>query len=243
MPLGKRTKLAGNVARKRFRTGPYVASTSMVPRSLRPRRMNLLKARLGTNRNCHSFRRMCTTTTVDVAGTEYDFASEFKFSDITGAAEYAALYDRYMLTTVVMKIRIINNPNSTAILNTSNGPSPWGNTSNWFPRLFNCPDYDNSTVETLTQLKERARTKMRVLKPNSYLKYVVKPAVAVQTYRTAIAAGYSPKWKQWLDMDQTDVPHFGMKFAMDMSGLDPQDTQPFKLEIEKIYYFKCKDVR
>lgn len=241
MPLGKRARQAGNVARKRFRSSKFT-TVALAPRRAKYR---LLKSRLGSERNCHSFRRMCTTSVVDVASTEYDFAGEFKFSDITGAAEYGALYDRYMLTCVIMKIRIINNPNATAKLN-FNGPGGDPNYmtgTNWFPRLYSCPDYDDAVTETVTQLKERARTSMRVLKPNSYLKYVIKPAVAIQTYRTALASGYSPKWKQWLDMNQTDVPHYGIKFAMDMSGIDPVDANPYKLEIEKIYYFKCKDVR
>ena len=231
-------KVGGGVM-KRARTSAY--------RTARGRRIARVKRGIlsRNSRNVHSFRRMCTSSVVDVAGTEYDFAGEFKFGDITGAAEFSSLYDRYMLTTVVMKIRIVNNPNAAnyhntqIAYNTNNG----SNATNWFPRLFSCPDYDDAVTETLTQLRERARTKMVVLRPNMYAKFVIKPAVAVQTYRTALTDGYAPKWGQWLDMNQTDVPHYGMKFAMDMSGSDPADTLPFKLEIEKIYYFKCKDVR
>lgn len=218
---------------KRARTSAY--------RTARGRRIARVKRGILTrnSRNEHSFRRMCTSSVVDVAATEYDFAGEFKFSDITGAAEYSALYDRYMLTTVVLKIRIVNNPDATWKVNEGTVQ----NGTNWFPRLFSCPDYDDAVAETLTQLRERARTKMVVLRPNMYAKFVIKPACSVQTYRTALSDGYSPKWGQWLDMNQTDVPHYGMKFAMDMSGIDPSDTLPFKLEIEKTYYFKCKDVR
>ena len=84
---------------------------------------------------------------------------------------------------------------------------------------------------------------MYILKPNRYIKIAIKPAVAGQVYRTATATGYSPKWNTWIDMNQNDVLHYGLKYVVDTSGLDPNDTQPFKLEIERTYYFKCKDVR
>lgn len=239
MPLGKRTRIAGSAARKRFRGSGYVRPAPNVARATRQAFARTRMARIAPSRNMHSFRRMATTTTVDVAATEYDFADAYTFGGITGAAEFAALYDRYMITRVVMKIRILNNPDAPTRINYN---QPW-NATNWYPRLFSCPDYDDNTAETVTQLKERARTKFRILRPNSYLTYVIKPAVSIQTYRTALAAGYAPKWNQWIDMNQTDVPHYGMKFALDCSGLDPEDTNPFKLEIERTYYFKCKDVR
>lgn len=227
---------------KRMRSGKFKSrrpTVSPTTRAVRARRFKAKRSAVGRFRNEHSFRRMCTVTNIDVSATEYDFAAEFKFSDMTGAAEFSSLYDRYMLTMVVMKVRILNNPNAQFKTNDTSSYSG----TNWYPRLFSCPDYDDANVETVTQLKERARTRMRVMKPNSYLKYVIKPAVSIQTYRTTLAAGYSPKWRQWIDMNQTDVPHYGMKFAMDCSGLDPADTVPFKLEIERIFYFKCKDVR
>lgn len=239
MPLGKRTKIAGNLARKRFRGSSYTRPTGAAIRRSRATVRRIGLARLTPSRNCHSFKRFATVTNVDVAAAEYDFAESFTFGAITGAAEFAALYDRYMLTRVVLRIRILNNPN--AIFKTNDSTAYSG--TNWYPRLFSCPDYDDNTVETVTQLKERAKTQFRVLKPNTYLKYVIKPAVSIQTYRTALAAGYAPKWNQWIDMNQTDVPHYGMKFALDCSGLDPADTIPFKLEIERQYFFKCKDVR
>lgn len=225
---------------KRTALGKFKKVKKFKRTGMKPKKYSIKRSLVGSSRNEHQFRRICTTITTDVSSAEYDFSLEFKFSDITGAAEFSALYDRYMITMVIMKIRIVNNPDATIKLNDALNIY---NSSNWYPRLFSCPDYDNSTVETLTQLKERARTRMRVLKPNAYLKYVIKPAVAIQTYRTSLASGYAPKWRQWLDMDQTDVPHYGMKFVMDMSGLDPSDTYPYKLEIERTFYFKCADVR
>jgi len=118
-----------------------------------------------------------------------------------------------------------------------------GNHTNWYPKLWYCADYDDNTAETLSELKERAKTKCVVLRPNKIIKIVVKPAVTVQTYRTATSTGYAPTWNQWIDMANRDVPHYGLKFVVDCCGQDPLDTYPFKLEIDRQYYFTCKDVR
>lgn len=196
---------------------------------------------IGDTRNRHSFRRMCASEVIDVTGVAYTAGMEFKLSDLPGVIEFSDLYDRYKLTTVVLKFRIINNPDATWPLN--GAPAATNGITNWFPRLFYCKDYDDSSAESLGALRERSKTKMVVMRPNKYHKIVVKPAVTVQTYRTTTTTGYSPSWNQWIDMAQTNVPFYGLKYVLDCSGIDPSDTQPFKLEIEKQYFFTCKDVR
>ena len=84
---------------------------------------------------------------------------------------------------------------------------------------------------------------MVVLKPNMYHKIVVRPSVLIQTYYTQTGSAYAPKWKQWIDMAQNSMPHYGLKYNIDLSGGNPNDNHPYKIEIEKTYFFKCKDVR
>lgn len=192
------------------------------------------------HRNVHSFRRWCTAENIDLTGVAYTAGMEFKLSDLPGNLEFGDLYDRYKLTTVVLRFRIVNNPYATWATNSG---AATANSTNWFPRLFYCRDYDDSSAESLSALRERSKTKMTVLRPNKFFKIVVKPAVTIQTYRTTTTTGYSPSWNQWIDMAQNNVPYYGLKYVVDMSGLDPADSQPFKLEIEKQYFFTCKDVR
>lgn len=204
------------------------------------RSMGLMK------RNMHSFKRYCDALPVDITGTQYNLGLVFKLEDVRGVADFADLYDRYKLTTCVLRFKLVTNPDSTARLNwplTDTNTATALQPSNWFPKLWYCPDYDDNTAETLNELKERAKTKCVVLRPNKIIKIVVKPAVTVQTYRTATSTGYAPTWNQWIDMANRDVPHYGLKFVVDCCGIDPNDTYPFKLEIDRQYYFTCKDVR
>lgn len=210
-------------------------------------RMVRKRARLARtpSRNMHSFKRFAADTRVNTTGTTSSHAIEYLFQNIINPNDFADLYDRYMITCVVHKFRLVNNPNafsqpSTGV-NFSN--STGTNATNWYPKLWYCPDYDDSTTETLQELQQRAKTKCMVLQPNKQYKVVVKPAVTVQTYRTTTTTGYAPKWKQWVDMGQRDVPHYGLKFVVDTSAQDPLDAQPFIVEYTTQYFFKCKDVR
>ena len=233
--------VVANVPKKRKPSYKILSGRMPKSRNFKSRAVvsRLKKAMMRPSRNCHAFKRWGNVERYDVSGSAGLGAMTFSLSDVVGYSEFEALYDRYMITCVVMRFRIINNPDATR---THASNLDW-NTTNWFPRLFYCPDYDDNSTETVGTLRERAKTKMKVLKPNSYFKVVVKPACTIQTYYTAAGAGYAPKWKQWIDMSQSGVPHYGLKWAVDCSGSDPPDAYPFKLEIEKQYYFKCKDVK
>ena len=224
---------------KRTRSSKKVTRTRAMVRGIK-------RGMMRPSRNCHLFRRWGNPERWDVSSTSGLGAMVFSLSDVLGYAEFENLYDRYMITAVVLRFRLINNPDTTLGLNNGGAALTtavnW-NATNWFPRLFFCPDYDDNSAESIATLRERAKTKMRVLRPNAYFKVVIRPACTIQTYYTSTGAGYAPKWKQWIDMSQSGVPHYGLKWGLDTSGIDPLDSYPFKLEIEKQYYFKCKDVK
>ena len=192
--------------------------------------------------NLHRFHRFGDALTIDVSSTTSINGMSFSLNQVRGYADFADLYDRYMITCVVLKFRLISNPDAMTQLNTVPDVAQKWNTTNWFPKLYYCPDYDDSNSETLNQLKERAQTKLKILRPNQYVTVVVKPAVTIQTYATVTTTGYAPKWRQWIDMAQQDIPHYGLKYVVDCT-LDPNDSYPFKIEIERKYYIACKDVR
>lgn len=194
--------------------------------------------------NQHSFRRYANDARDSVTGTTFSNALTFQFSDVRGAADFEGLYDRFMITKVEMRFRVVNNPDSTWKLNEPPGISNTINSLNWYPTMYYCRDYDDSATETREQLQERAGTKRIILHPNKWYKISVKPAVTMLAYRTALGTdAYSPKWNQWIDMGQPNTQHYGFKYVIDCSAIDPPDSQPFLIERETVYHFKCKDVR
>jgi len=216
----------------------------MMAKSTKQKRISAKRSRAVPSRNVHLFRRWTNEVRHSCTGTTTSVGYDLKFEDIRGYNDFTDLYDRYMITCVVLRFRLVNNPNATGKLNsTITAFATDSNSSNFYPAMYYCKDYDDSAAETMEQLKERANCKRMILQPNKMYKIVLRPAVAIQTYATSTTAGYAPKWKQWIDMAQTNVPHYGLKYVVDTSAQDPADTQPFLVERSTQIFFKCKDVR
>lgn len=217
------------------------ASRSSRSTRLRPGwKLRLSKGRIGNSVNMHRYVRWVTTP-VDLSCTavENTYASVYQLADLQNYTELQALYDRYMITMVEMRIHLITNPDSNSTLNSTLVSQQ----TNWYPKLWYCKDYDDSFTEGLDALKQRAKTKCIVLKPDRIYKIRIKPAVSIQTYKTATTSGYAPAWNQWIDNGDSTVPHYGLKYVVDTEGENPNDSYPFKIRIEHRYWVTMKDVR
>lgn len=204
------------------------------------RRLRVSRGRIGRGTNVHRYVRfVATPQTITCTGVEANGCGIFQLQDTQNYTELTALYDRYKITHVQARIQLVTNPNSQFWTNSQTLSQP----TNWFPKLWYCKDYDDSNTETIAALKQRAGTKMFVLKPDKMYKVNIKPAILGQTYRTATTTGYAPMWKQWIDVNNADVPHYGWKYAIDADGLDPIDAFGFQVRIEYKYWITMKDVR
>lgn len=199
-----------------------------------------MRRRRGFSLKTHKFTRYGPSKTIATNGGgifEYDDTEVFTFNGISNYTEFTTLFDRYMITGVKLVIQMVTNPDATTVI-AQNTPAQG---SNYYPKIWYIPDYDDGTGETIAQLKERIGVKCRILRPNSAVSIFVKPAILAQTYRTALTTGYAPMWRKWIDCSDTDVPHYGLKYAIDFDGLTPSNN--FTFRIERKYYFTMKDVR
>jgi len=184
----------------------------------------------------YTFTRISGATTYACNDVTSAISFEFKLSDMPAYTEFTALFDKYRIDKAEVNFQLINNPNGPATLNGNTVT----NACNFFPKLYYCRDYDDSSTVTLTQIKERSGTKMVVLEPNKIVRIKLKPAVAVQLYKTSTTTGYSPKWGAFVDAAQPDVPHYGLKTVIDFLQLDP--IQTYNVITEYKLWFTCKDV-
>jgi len=191
----------------------------------------------------HSYSRYGLASTITLTNIEDSTGFSFAFNDVINSSEFSALYDRYRLDRVVVKLQLITNVNATWYNNAASAGSNLPNGLNWFPKVWSVIDHDDNNAETIAQIKERSGCKCRILEPNKTLVYNIKPAIAAMMYKTATTTGYGPKWGQWIDMQDVGVPHYGLKLAFDMQGVDPVSTDGFKVNVEKQFFFTCKDVR
>jgi len=168
----------------------------------------------------------------------------FQFDQLLNYSEFQNLYDQFKITRIVLKFSLITNPNSAAYTNTSAFVNTGGVTlTNWYPKMWFIRDYDGGTADTLASIKERQGVKCVTLQPNRTLSISLRPKIAIQTYRTSTTTGYGPK-AMFLDFaNGYDVPHYGLNTVIDTQGYDPSNDYPFKIRVERQFFFTCKDVR
>lgn len=209
-------------------------------RSVRNKRPRISRSRFRSI-NMHNFQRWTAAYTYQIANplTQLPFVNIFRFQDLINYSEFSNLYDRYRIMGVTLRFQLINNPDA----NTEIGTTSIGNAANFFPKMWYIRDYDDGNTENLDAFRQRAGVRYKILKPNSELRISVRPAVLTQQYASAISTGYTPKWKQWIDMDNPSIPHYGVKCVIDTNGVVPTSDHPFYVRAEARFTFQCKDVR
>lgn len=200
-------------------------------------------------RDVHRFCRWATNGTDDsaqgswtqsVEGVTESINPVFKLNYLPNYTEFTNLYDQYKITTVVCHVQLVSNPDAGNILNSATAGN---NSSNWYPKLWYVRDYDDSSSLTLDDMRQYAKAKMVVLRPNKTYRIACKPAILMQAYDTAISTAYIPKWNQWVDAASSGVPYYGLKFFVDCMNFDPADAAPFRVRFDVKYYVTMKTPR
>lgn len=202
-------------------------------------RMN--RTRASASLNVHKFSRYALGTSVlsmgDGVQTGFSNNHVFTLSSLVNATEFGQLFDLFRIDKVIVTYRLINNPDANNYLNSATTAA-----ANWYPTVWSINDYDDNAPENISEMKERIGVKNRILYPNKKMKFVVRPKVLVQTYRTALTTGYAPK-SLFVDMATQDIPHYGLKTTIDFAGVPPTAAQQYKIVQEFQYFFTCKNVR
>lgn len=237
---------AGNVIRRTMRRKKYTK------KMYAKRRVRAVGRRLAAN---YSFHRWVTSLGgTNLTNCTYDtgtsvltatasnatcaFSNKFSISDLPNVTEFSSLFDSYMITGVLLQIKMITNPDATWQQNTSGT----ANANITFPTIWYVADHDDSDTITLAQIKEFEKVRHKVLYPNRELNIMLRPTTLTQLYRTAATTSYANNYKRtWLDMAQTDTPHYGIKTVFDFEGVSPNVSYTFKINAK--FYFKCKSVR
>lgn len=202
------------------------------------------KARkLGFNSNfdkvIYPYKQYCDTATLtnsfitsSTVGTNY--AWQFTLDMLPQVATFAALYDVYRIAKVEFCIRpraIINAP-----INSSQGTLAGGGYLN---NVLVAVDHDDANAPTsFNALREYGNAKEYQLATGRPIKFTFVPAVAQQIYNGVVAAS-GERFAPWIDMGNTNVPHYGVKVAMQPMATNSIVT----CDITVRYMIECKQVR
>lgn len=260
------------MAYKRMRPGAYIGGRRYVRRKVRsraPRRARTRRTRAltrpkylfhryvhpalpawsgisqGSGMNWNTTHCTYSATTgilgINLGQTEAAVSCCFALSDLQNYTEFANLFDQYKINGVLFTIKMINTPEQVDAANMN-----IANYGNFYPTIWYTPDHDDNNYTPLSQIKEHSKTRHKVLRPNREISIMLKPTTLMQVYNTVQATGYACNFKKpWLDMAQPTIPHFGIKFSIDMEGLSTgtAPAQGFQFKINAKYYMSMKNAR
>jgi hypothetical protein len=196
----------------------------------RPRKYNRRYKRTRVARplnrgNVHHFKR--TFQSADISNlTAGASAGAYApaFTNLPNNTEFSALFDEYRINKVVVKFV----PNFT-------GSDLNPNASfNSLPNIYTILDYDdNNTPANLDELLQYPNMKMT--RGHAIHTRIFTPKVCLDVGGSNAVA---PKAKQWLDLSFASIPHYGMKWWLDASGVT---TGKYRVFITM--YFSCRGVR
>lgn len=150
-------------------------------------------------------------------------SSTIALNQLPNSNEFTSLYDQYRINGV--SVRFVPRTSVSALAAGERG------------NFYSVIDYDDSVLPTsVNEMFERPNCK-RTTSTSVHKRYF-KPAIAVPMYKTAVAFGYGPKWKTWIDISNPEVPHYAIKWA-----IENWDSSPLVYDVYWKVYFQCKNVR
>lgn len=206
---------ARRYTRKRSRWG---AGANML--SVRPTRLPR-----GMNTGVHHFKRVAQLSAINASAAGNVLgAYSFQFDDIPNKTEFTNLFDQYRINGI--SIRLV--PNFTG-----SDLNPAGSVVA-VPNIWSIIDYDDSvSPANLNEMLQYPNCKMT--RGQSIHKRYFRPSCLLDV--AGITTGV--KFKQWINMANTNIPHYGFKYHIDQLNTGPVGTW----RVFVTYFFSCKGVR
>lgn len=190
----------------------------------RVRKNRLRRRRIGRGRalgrryrrpTVYNFKRTKFYQNIVSVGTALPYSQHwgFRLSDLPDASDFTALYDEYQITKAVIKFI----PKFSQV-NVTTGVGSI--TNSVLTQMMSAIDYDDSnSLPTATAIDQITQYQsLRMTRGNVPHTRVISPKVEL----TANAiSNIAPKWRQWLDCDNTTILHNGLKVVIPaIPGLD-----------------------
>lgn len=172
--------------------------------------------------------------------TEASWSCSFALNNIPSVSEFTNLFDLYRVKAVLITLKMLNSPEGNSIPNSSSSNLY----ANYFPTLWYTVDQDDANTQSIAQLREYARVKHRVLRPNSEIKILVRPNPLQAIYNGVVTTAYGlARRKQWMDLTNDAIPLYGLKMAIDFEGLVTNALNPWQIKFNAKYYFDVQTPR
>lgn len=193
------------------------------------KKQRMMVKRSSIQNTVHSFKRNFAsfTATGSVAYAPYQSYTNIALNQVVNAAEFSALFDQFRITYCVTKFWLRVDPSAQTASSAS------------YPKLYWTRDYNDQTILSQQEMRERGDLKIAILKPDRPVLMKFKPNLLTQqTYTGVGTSSYTPVFGRWIDMGSTGAVHYGCKWNID----DLTNTN-YKVDIETTVYFQCKNLK
>lgn len=162
-------------------------------------------------------------------------ALTFKLSECNYFTRFTAIYDQYRIDKVIVTFR----PAMGQVVNKPYDDTTTGVLANACPRFVTAIDFDdNSTPSSLDELMSRSGSRTTLATKQQVRAF--KPKRLIQVFRTLTTTGYMPDaTNRFLDCAQTDIPHYGLKYALDTCS----PIRAYIYEVDVKYHITFKGLR
>lgn len=169
--------------------------------------------------------------TIKVGGANVNKAYSFALSSVSNVTEFSGLFDAYRLNKVFIRAIPLFNTWQAAPDDESH-PS--------LPQIVDIVDYDDATILATSSDYLEFGTH-RIHRGDKEWKRKFTPACAINVFQSATATGYKQAFKQWINLANASIPHYGYKLQ-----LIPQEgtiNQHYTVQLWATLYFSCKQLR
>lgn len=154
----------------------------------------------------------------------------FRLNELPNANELTSLYDQYCIKGV--KVHLMPKYDTA----TQTGTGTTGTLQHQMNRVFSIIDYDdNNAVANLGEMMQYEN--LKTTKGISDHKRYLVPKMLTSGYGGVATTHYMPKAKQWIDVNNSTTPHYGLKLGFSAANIG------LNYDLKVDYYVAFKNVR
>lgn len=159
-------------------------------------------------------------------------AVAFRMDDLSQSATFASLFDQYRIDKVLL--RFTSRSNAVSVFNASAPNSS-------VPMVYITQDRDDASAPaSINALREYDKTV--IMNGASSCDVFIEPRPTISAFASGAFSGYvTPDIEPWLDMANTDIPHYGVKFGV--CPLTATTTSSWVWDVEAYYYVSFRNIR
>ncbi|AXQ66489.1 MAG: capsid jelly roll protein [Circoviridae sp.] len=151
-------------------------------------------------------------------------------SSFPGTGPFAALYHQFRIVKVIYEFFPVNQQGRY------NEGTETDLSKMYTPTLYTAINRTaTSFADTITKMA--STNNMRSVLAGRYHKRVFVPCTLGQTYQSSIETAYNPEYKEWLSVEDTSTPHFGLDVLLSSTG-SPGGSFKYKMRTTIIAQYK-----